>query len=137
MEGGVCATFSGPSSSRKTAPMFVGLIERKAWGRGSPRPLSLRIGQFNSDAAACFGRHKFNRLANTALKGAEAASAGLGFMLTRRDETGPQRHVAGRRRRSPMPQLGLSRVVTSPKSQHMQANLFRPSLALAHESTTT
>ena len=32
MKGALCAIFSGSSSSRKTAPMFVGLIERKAWG---------------------------------------------------------------------------------------------------------
>jgi hypothetical protein len=63
--------------------------------------------------------------------------------------------LTGRCRRPPTPQLGLSRVITlallpfvtngsprvitnyvgTPKSQNMQANLLRPSLALAHEST--
>jgi hypothetical protein len=54
--------------------MFVGFIERKAWGRGCTafhRDRSRRaFGQLNSDAAVRFGRHKFNRLAkNIALKG--------------------------------------------------------------------
>ena len=67
----------------------------------APCGQALRIGQFNSDAVACFGRHEFNRLAkNIALKKeAEAAPAGLRFMLTRRDQEGPRSGIAHR----PMP----------------------------------
>ena len=32
MAGALYAIFNGSLSSRQTAPMFVGLIERKAWG---------------------------------------------------------------------------------------------------------
>jgi hypothetical protein len=72
MEGALRAIFSGPSNSRRTAPMFVGLIERKAWARRPPHFTETACAAhwpFNSDAAACFGRREFSRLAkNTALK---------------------------------------------------------------------
>jgi len=102
--------FSAPSSSQ-TAPMFAGLIERKAEGAAAtsltalPRTLPKR--------------------------GAEAAPAGLRFMLARPDQE--SRRSGIQYRRASMPQLGLGRAITL-ASQHMQANFLRPSLALTHQS---
>ena len=94
MEGALCAIFSGPSSSRKTAPMFAGLIERKARGAaatsstGLPRTLRSKGGlkRHQQAYASCL---------QGAIRSAAAAAS-----------------LTGRYRRPPMPQLGLGRAIT-------------------------
>jgi hypothetical protein len=58
-------------------------------------------------------------------------------MLTRRDEEGRRSGiVTGRCRRSPMPQLGLSRAITLAEKANICRRTFSVlSLALVHEST--
>jgi hypothetical protein len=68
MEGSRCAIFNGSSSSRKTAPMFVGLIERKAWDAATALHRDRRrwaLANSILTRPACFGCHEFNGLAKS------------------------------------------------------------------------
>ena len=119
MAGALCAIFNGSLSSRQTAPMFVGLIERKAWGAAATA--------FHRDRRRCalansiltrpvFGRHELNRLAKSIalkkkLKRHLQAYASCLQGAIRRAAEAPS--LTGRCRRPPMPQLGLGRVIAS------------------------